>query len=148
MEKNLIANATTSIEATRRQVWEALVTPEAIKQYMFGADVASDWGQGSQITWTGEVQGKKYEDKGVILQFERDHLLQYSHFSPLSGKPDQAENYHTVSIRLTGRGKETEVSLSQDKNADERMCQEAERNWDVMLDGLKEFVERQALQAA
>lgn len=148
MEKNLIANATTSIEASKRQVWEALTTPEAIRQYMFGADVASDWGQGSQITWTGEMHGKKYEDKGVILKFERDQLLQYSHFSPLSGKPDTPENYHTVSIRLAGNGKETEVSLSQDKNADERSCQESEKNWDTMLDGLKAYVEKRTLQTA
>lgn len=148
MEKNLIAHATTSIEASRRQVWEALTTPAAIKQYMVGADVASDWRQGSQITWTGEVQGRKYEDKGVILKFERDQLLQYTHFNPLSGKPDTAENYHTISIRLSGNGRETEVSLSQDRNPDERSCQEAERNWDAMLDGLKAYVEKRTLQLA
>jgi hypothetical protein len=50
MSKNLIANATTSIEATKSKVWQALVAPDAIKQYMFGADVESDWSEGSAIT--------------------------------------------------------------------------------------------------
>jgi uncharacterized protein YndB with AHSA1/START domain len=142
MSMNLVANATISIGATRGKVWAALVTPAAIKQYMFGADVESDWHTGSEIKWKGEVKGKKYEDKGVILKFEPDQTLQYSHFSPLSGKPDRAENYHTVSIDLAGTGNETEVSLSQDNNADETSRNESAKNWGTMLEGLKKYVEK------
>jgi uncharacterized protein YndB with AHSA1/START domain len=141
MSKNMVAKATTSIGATRRKVWEALVTPDAIKQYMFGADVESDWIRGSEITWKGEMKGKKYEDKGVILKIEPEQVIQYSHFSPLSGKPDKPENYHTVTINLSGNGNETEVSLSQDNNSDEEARKESAKNWGVMLDGMKKFVE-------
>lgn len=148
MSKNLVANATTSIGATRSKVWEALVTPDAIKQYMFGADVESDWSKGSEIKWKGEVKGKKYEDKGVILKIEPDQTLQYSHFSPLSGKPDKAENYHTVSINLSGHGNETGVSLSQDNNSDEKARKESEKNWGTMLEGLKKYVEKASRQEA
>lgn len=96
MSKDLIAKATTSIQSTKNRVWEALVTPDAIKQSMFGAAVESDWREGSGITWKGEMRGKKYEDKAVILKIEPGRTLQYTHFSPLSGKPDKPENYHTV----------------------------------------------------
>jgi uncharacterized protein YndB with AHSA1/START domain len=54
MSKNLVANAKTSIEAAKSRVWQALVAPDAIKQYMFGADVESNWSEGSTITWQGE----------------------------------------------------------------------------------------------
>ena len=47
MSKNLAATATVSIAADKSQVWDAFVTPAAIKQYMFGADVHSDWKVGS-----------------------------------------------------------------------------------------------------
>lgn len=141
MGKNLIANATTSIQGTTSEVWKALVTPAAIKQYMFGANIESDWRSGSEIKWKGEMKGEKYEDKGVILKFEPEHTLQYSHFSPLSGQPDDAENYHTVTIRLAGMGNHTEVSLSQDNNLDERTCKESQKNWEMMLEGLKKYVE-------
>jgi uncharacterized protein YndB with AHSA1/START domain len=144
MSKNLVVKVSTSIAATRREVWRALITPAAIKQYMFGADVESDWHVGSEIKWKGEFNGKKYEDKGVVLKFEPDHALQYSHFSPLSGEPDKAENYHTVSIRLAGTGDESEVSLSQDNNFDEKARQESEKNWEKMLEGLKKYVEEAA----
>jgi uncharacterized protein YndB with AHSA1/START domain len=141
MSKNMVAKATTSIGATKSKVWEALVTPDAIKQYMFGADVESDWSKGSKITWKGEMKGKKYEDKGVILKIEPEQTLQYSHFSPLSGKPDKPENYHTVTINLSGNGNETEVSLSQDNNSDEEARKESAKNWGAMLEGLKKYVQ-------
>ena len=142
MNNNLTAKATTSIRATKNQVWEALVTPSAIKQYMFGTDVESNWHKGGEITWKGEYKNKKYEDKGVILKIEPGQTLQYSHFSPLSGKPDSPENYHTVTINLSGSGNETQVSLSQDNNADESGLKESEQTWAAMLDGLKKYVEK------
>jgi uncharacterized protein YndB with AHSA1/START domain len=142
MDKNLVAKATTSIEADKRKVWNALVTPDAIKQYMFGADVQSQWSEGSPITWKGEVKGRSYEDKGVILRIEPGRTLQYSHFSPMSGKPDRPENYHTVTIDLSGSGDATQVSLAQDNNPDESARRESEKNWASMLQGLKEYVEK------
>jgi uncharacterized protein YndB with AHSA1/START domain len=141
MSKDLVASATISIAADKSRVWNALVTPKAIKQYMFGADVQSDWAVGSKITWSGEFNGKNYEDKGEILQFEPTRTLSYSHFSPMSGKPDQPENYHTVTIRLSESGGTTRVSLSQDKNRDEKSQAESEKSWKAMLEGLKNYVE-------
>ncbi len=142
MDKNLIARASTTINAPSVQVWTALVDPQAIKQYMFGTDVVSTWREGSPIVWKGEWQGKSYEDKGVILQLRPERILQYSHFSPLSGLPDQPENYHTVTVELSAAGKQTEVSLAQDHNASEEERAQSEENWRTMLTALKKFVEQ------
>ena len=139
--KDLIARASIIINAPRDKVWKALVTPAAIKQYMFGADVQSDWEEGSPITWSGEWQGKKFQDKGVILKIARDYALQYSHFSPLSGRPDKPENYHTVTVELSDAGARTRVMLTQDNNPTEAIQSESEKNWTMMLRGLKKLVE-------
>lgn len=147
MDKNLTARASISIDAPRDQVWKALTKPDAIREYMFGTQVVSDWRVGSPIIWKGEWQGKAYEDKGVILQFQPEHTLRYSHFSPLSGMPDQSENYHTVTVELTPSGKQTEVTLSQDRNASEEERAHSEQNWATMLTALKQFVEAHALRA-
>ncbi len=135
MNKNLIAKATTSILSKKGKVWEALVTPKSIKKYMFGADVESEWRAGSEITWKGEFNGKKYQDKGVILKIEPEHTLQYSHFSPLSGKPDKPENYHTVTIKLAGSADKTEVSLLQNNYLDENAQRESEKTEVLYLRG-------------
>jgi uncharacterized protein YndB with AHSA1/START domain len=142
MDKNHIAKASVSINAPAEKVWDALVDPKAIKQYMFGTNVLSDWKEGSPIVWKGEWQGKAYEDKGVILQRKPERTLQYSHFSPLSGMPDKPENYHTVTIELSGHGNQTDVTLTQDNNATEAERSESEKNWGMMLTALKKFLEQ------
>jgi uncharacterized protein YndB with AHSA1/START domain len=142
MPNPLIAKASTRINAPGDRVWKALVDPSAIKQYMFGSDVVTDWREKSQIIWKGEWQGRPYEDKGVILQFRPGRLIQYSHFSPLSGVPDKPENYHTVTIELSTEGNGSIVTLSQDNNSTEEERAHSEKNWEMMLAALKKFVER------
>ena len=141
MREDHIARAETEIAAPRADVWKALIDPTAIKQYMFGTDVESEWREGSPITWKGEWKGKAYEDKGVILSLEPEQRFQYSHFSPLAGQPDKPENYHTVTIELTADGDKTHVSLMQDKNGTEEARRHSEENWNTMLSGLKKYVE-------
>lgn len=136
-----IANAQITIDAPIAAVWDALVNPQAIKQYMFGTNVVSDWKVGSPIVWKGEWQGKAYEDKGVILGLEPKRLLKYSHFSPLAGLPDMPENYHTVTVELASEKGRTLVSLSQDNNSSEEEREHSESNWNMMLSTLKKFVE-------
>lgn len=140
-KEGIIARASATVNAPVKKVWHALVTPEEIKQYFFGTDVVSEWREGSPIVWKGEWQGKAYEDKGVILKFEPERRLRYTHFSPLSGVPDVPENYHTVTIELSPAGAGTQVTLSQDKNASEEERAHSQQNWEMVLAGLKKLLE-------
>jgi len=142
-DRDLVARASITINASNMKVWDALVNPEAIKQFMFGTQVVSDWQEGGAIVWKGEWQGKSYEDKGVILHLKPGQLVQYSHFSPLSGLPDRPENYHTVTIELTDKGNQTHVWLVQDNNSDERERDHSQTNWELMLTSLKMYLEEQ-----
>jgi uncharacterized protein YndB with AHSA1/START domain len=142
MKRGLVANASTVINVSIATVWNALVDPQMIRQYMFGANVISDWKEGSSIVWKGEWQGKTYEDKGVILKMVPVRILQYSHFSPLSGLPDAPEYYHTVTVELFGEGSRTIVSLSQDNSPTEQAREHSEKNWEMMLASLKKLLEK------
>jgi uncharacterized protein YndB with AHSA1/START domain len=139
--QDLIATAKQSINAPVEKVWNALIDPVAIKKYMFGTTVTSDWKEGSKITWKGEWQGNAYEDKGTILELKPNTRLKYSHFSPLSGLADTPENYHTVTIDLTKRNNQTIVSLSQDNNENEQTRMHSEKNWHMMLRDMKNLLE-------
>jgi uncharacterized protein YndB with AHSA1/START domain len=141
MKKDLIAKTSLTINAPRIKVWDALVNPEAIKKYMFGTNVVTNWKEGSPIVWKGEWQGKSYEDKGVILKLEPFQTLKYSHFSPLSGLTDKPENYHTVTVELSDDELHTNVSLSQDNNPNEQEREHSEENWGMMLVAMKKFLE-------
>ncbi len=142
MDKGLVAQASTTIDAPAAEVWDALTDPAKIKQYMFGTTVNSRWETGSPIVWKGEWKGQTYEDKGVILRLEPTRVLQYTHFSPLSGLPDVPENYHTVTIDLSPQGTQTLVALSQDNNATEQAREQSEANWRTMLADLKALLEK------
>jgi uncharacterized protein YndB with AHSA1/START domain len=137
-----VATAEIEIDASPVKVWTALTDPEQIEQYMFGSQVLTDWNQGSPIVWKGEYEGKKYEDKGKIVEFEPERRLKMTHFSPLSGEEDKPENYHTLLYELEERNGTTHVSLSQDNNPTEEAAEHSRANWEQMLAGLKQVVER------
>jgi uncharacterized protein YndB with AHSA1/START domain len=141
MRENLEARATIVIDSPRTDVWDALVDPATIREYMFGAEVYTNWEVGRPIRWKGEVDGTPFEDKGVVLTCDRPKTLRFSHFSPLSGVPDVPENYHTVTIDLADEERGTRVTLTQDHNETEGARQHAEQNWGLMLEGLKDVVE-------
>ncbi len=139
--KDRAATASIRIEASASAVWKALTEPSIIKKYMFGTETVSDWQVGNPIAWKGEWNGKEYEDKGIITQFLPPQTLEYTHFSPLEGKPDDPENYHTVTIELYETNGSTLVTLSQTNNPTDEARHESERNWNMMLEGLKKTVE-------
>lgn len=141
-KENLVAKAETIIDASPEKIWKALTDPAIIKQYMFGSEVISNWKEGSTITWKGKWQGKDYADYGEILEVIPDSHLKYSHFSPLSGLEDIPSNYHTVTIDLDEIGKQTRLTLVQDKNETEEQKQHSEKNWGMMLESLKKILEK------
>jgi uncharacterized protein YndB with AHSA1/START domain len=145
MNEDLTAKANVTIHAPIAKVWDALVNPQVIKRYMFGATAVSDWKEGSPIAWKGEWKGKPFEDKGRILELRPEERLRYSHFSPLSGAPDKPENYHQVTIDLSrqdGQEDEVRLELSQDNNKTKEARDESQRNWAMMLDSVKKVVEQ------
>ena len=147
MDTKYIATASVVISAPGSIVWNALVDPALIRKYMFGTIVVSDWIEGSSIVWKGEWKGKPYEDKGTVLRIEHERLLEYTHYSPLSGAADVPENYHTVTIELLEMDGHTTVTLSQDNNKSAEERDHSAQNWAVMLDGLKKCIEGPALEA-
>jgi uncharacterized protein YndB with AHSA1/START domain len=145
MNKDLTAKANVTIHAPIAKVWDALVNPQVIKRYMFGATAVSDWKVGSPIAWKGEWKGKPFEDKGRILELRPEERLRYSHYSPLSGAPDKTENYHQVTIELSKQEDQEDqvrLDLFQDNNKTKEARDESERNWAMMLEGIKKAVEQ------
>ena len=141
MSNTATAKATTVINAPASKVWEALTQPEQIKQYLFGTQVTTDWHVGSPITYKGEWKGKAYEDKGKVLEIEPRKRLVSTFWSALAGLPDTPENYKTVRYELAPEGDRTKLTITQDNNATQEEATEAEKNWRMVLDGIKKLLE-------
>ena len=135
-----VATAEAEIDAPPSMVWHALTDPDQIQKYMFGSRVETDWKPGSPITWKGEYEGTKYEDKGEVLEVEPERLRKLTHFSSLSGEEDAPENYHTLVYELEETDGQTHVSLSQDNNRSEEAAEHSRANWEKVLSALKEVV--------
>lgn len=133
-----VAVAETDIDASAAQVWDVLTSPARLKELWFGAEVKTDWQVGSPITWSGEWEGKPYQDKGEILAIEPGRLLRLTHFSPLTGQPDVPENYHTLTYTLTGN---THLKLEQDNNASEDEAKHSQSMWELLVTKVKAAAE-------
>jgi uncharacterized protein YndB with AHSA1/START domain len=142
MGKKLTARVTTEIQAPLARVWNAFVNPEIIREYMFDTQVISDWKIGSRIIWKGKWKGKTYTDKGEILQLIDQKLIQYSHFSAISGLPETPENFHIVTVQLKETSNKVKVDLSQDNNPTEESRDHSQKNWEIMLKNLKDLLEK------
>ncbi len=138
----IVATASIDIEAPATRVWAALTEPDQIATYMFGSRVETDWEVGGPITWNGEWEGRPYQDKGQVLAYDEPERLSVTHFSPLTGQDDVPENYHTLVYELGENDGVTTVSLSQDNNGSEEEAEHSRANWQMMLDGLRQHVER------
>lgn len=146
MSMNLLAKKSASIHAPVEKVWEALTKPELIKQYFFGTEAVSDWKQGSPLTFKGVWEGKHYEDKGTIVNIQPTTYLRYTYLSSMSGKEDLPENYAHVTYELSEDGESTLLTVTQDNVENEKSRVHSEENWGVVLNSLKEMLEKEAVQ--
>ena len=137
-----VATAQCEIDAAPDKVWQALTDPELIKKYMFGSEVKTNWKPGSPITWQGEFEGRKYEDKGEIIAVEPGRRLEVTHFSPLTGQEYRPENYHRVLYELQQTDGGTSLRLTQDNSSSAEEAEHSAANWQMMLDGLKKVAEQ------
>ena len=136
------AASTITIDAPRDRVWAVLTDPDAVREFMFGTELETDWSVGGPIRWRGVWKGTAYEDHGRILELEPGRRLVNTHFSPLSGDEDAPENYHTLTWTLEDTDGTTVLTLSQDNNATPEAAEHSKGMWDSLVAKVKEIAER------
>jgi len=142
MENNLLVKKSIHINASTAKVWDALINPDKIKQWLFGTETISDWKKGSRITYKGMWEGKEYLDGGTILQIEPEKIFQSTYWSSMSGTEDKPENYATVTYSLEKDGDGTLLTLTQDNIKTVEAKEHSEKNWGMVLESLKNVAEK------
>ena len=143
MDKPVVEVGTT-INADPAAVWAAMTRKRSA---MFpGTEVETDWQEGHPITFSGDWKGRAFKDRGELQTVKAGRELSFTHWSELSGEADRPENYHVVRYVLEPQGKGTKVTLSQINkgggDVDAATRAEFRKNWEMMLDGLKQDVEK------
>jgi uncharacterized protein YndB with AHSA1/START domain len=141
MSSTNTAIASILLDTTPDRVWQALTDPAQIREYLFGTTASSEWKKGSTITYSGEWEGKKYEDKGKIIEIKPKELLHTTYFSSMSGLEDKPENYNNVFYKITPAGTQVILTVVQDNCRDEKSREHSETNWQYVLQSLKKLVE-------
>lgn len=142
MAKKLVSTSGITIDAPVSKVWQALTDPAQIKQYLFGTNTVSDWKKGSPISYEGEWEGKKYKDKGTIIEIVPEKLLHTTYWSSMGGKEDKPENYNNVIYELQPQNGKTMITISQDNIDTEEQLKHMEQNWAMVLDSMKKLLEK------
>lgn len=145
MDKPLI-EIEAEVLADAQTVWDVLTQRKSA--IFMGAEVDTDWREGSPIRFTREFEGHAFRDHGEIRAVEPRRHLAFTHYSPTSGKPDVPESYNLVDIRLEPRDDRTRVILTQTPLGGERPNDETveqyRNNWQVMLEALWKAAEERA----
>ena len=132
-----------TINASTGRVWEALTTPEIVKQYMFGTEVVSTWQKGGPLVYKGQWDGQPFEDRGTILEIMPQKLLKATYFSAASGLEDKPENHNLVTYEIIPEeGGLTVLSITQDNNPSQSAADYAGENWEMTLNQIKYLLEK------
>jgi uncharacterized protein YndB with AHSA1/START domain len=100
MNKKLQSSHSIKIMASAKKVWDVLTNPSEIALYLYGTKTETDWKIGSPISFSGEYEGMKYSDKGIVMANVQYKLLAYDYWTQFSGLEDIPENYCEVSYHI------------------------------------------------
>ena len=123
------------IAASPGEVWRMLTETAQIATWMDGAQVASTWEPGGEITFRGTMPNfnKKYHDRGTVLSVERERHLQYSHWSEMSRRPDLPQNRSLITFTLEPVAGGTRLAFRHENFHSEVEYKHANFFWGVAL---------------
>ena len=136
---------TIDINTSPAQLWEVLTKPSLMKRWVSDSetDILTDWKVGGPITMLVQADSYKdyFENKGTVLQFEPEHILQYSHLSSLSRLPDHIGNYTVITFMLIPDNEKTSLNLTLTNFPTETIYQHLTFYWGITLEIIKKSIE-------
>jgi uncharacterized protein YndB with AHSA1/START domain len=136
------------IDASVIAVWEALTQPELMKSWMADSEmeIVTTWDVSTPIVINVQEVSPKtsFKNSGLVLQFVKEHVLEYSHLSSLSQLPDQDENYTIITFTSQQEENQTLLKVNLSNFPTESIYKHIDFYWTITLDVLKWFVEGRA----
>jgi uncharacterized protein YndB with AHSA1/START domain len=142
MNKQLILTTSININASIDKVWFALTDKETIKKYFWGTETNTDWKVGSPISFTGTWEGTAYEDKGFILQIEKEKIFKHSYWSSFWGTDYNPDDFSIITYELIKNRNQTDLTVTQQGFKDEQSRDHSVSNWKGVLDNIKNLLEK------
>jgi uncharacterized protein YndB with AHSA1/START domain len=140
-----VFSKTTVINASTSKVWAALTDTDLMKKWMSESDIQiiTDWVVGNPMIIRGKLHGVKFENKGTVLTFKPEKILQYSHSSSLSRLPDTPESYCVIEFRLEPVDDQTRLTVAVSNFPNEIIYKHMAFYWNVTPEILRRMIEKQ-----
>jgi uncharacterized protein YndB with AHSA1/START domain len=125
-------------------VWEYLTNPNLMKKWMgeseMNIEIITDWKVGNSIIIKG-FHHLEFENKGIVLQFEPNKVLQYNQLSSISRLIDKTENYSVISFNLTSNQRQTWLALRVHNFPTETIFKHLDFYWKTTMEIIKRKIE-------
>lgn len=102
--------------------------------------VNTDWKLNSPILIQG-FHHVKFENKGIILQYDKGNKLSYSHLSNVSRLPDTPDNYSILEFVLTRDEERTALTINIENFPTDVIRRHLEFYWRGTIVGIKKMAE-------
>lgn len=134
---------TISINRPIETVWHALTDIERMKQWMSETpiDIITDWKVGAPFIIRGQHYKMKFENKGRVLQFVPNQLIEYNHLSSISRLKDEPKNYTVFRFELAEAENHTILSFRTNNFPTETIYKHLAFYWNVTLEKIKKQAE-------
>ncbi len=148
MSQDFNYSHTATFTATPEAVWDLLVNPVKVKQYMFGCDIETTWEVGTPLLWyiTSKEGVKMLAVKGDIIAFEAGKLLEYNMLPPAMQLEDIPQNYMgaAFTVEAADEGK-THLHIRQYAGANcakgEARFKDVASGWETILPLMEKVLE-------
>jgi uncharacterized protein YndB with AHSA1/START domain len=133
-----------TINANSTKVWQTLTNPETMTQWLGESDmeieVHTNWQINSPIIIKG-FHHVKFENKGIVLVFDEERKLSFTHLSSVSRLPDISESYSILTFTLEPIDNDTHLTLNIENFPTESIRKHLEFYWRTTLVTIKNLVE-------
>ena len=136
---------TISINAPHAKVWEYLTDPNLMKKWMgdheMNIEISTDWVVGNPVLIKG-FHHVNFENKGIVLQFDPQKMIQYTHLSSISRLTDRNENYCIITFLLKADKEYTLLTIRIENFPTESIYKHMNFYWQGTATVLKNFIEQ------
>ncbi|MDH5217699.1 MAG: SRPBCC domain-containing protein [Gammaproteobacteria bacterium] len=123
-------------------VFFALTNSEEITKYFPLNSVESEWKEGKEVKYKGEVNGSPFTDYGVIEVLSPPSIYRYRYWSDNHGTERTEDNHLVIEYVLTPFSEGTSVYVIQSNIKSKALYEMMEGQvWGYLLGSLKQYME-------
>ncbi len=118
------------------KLWDAFATSEGFANSYAGVTVESEWKVGSPIVWSGEWEGKKFRDEGMIQVYDRPKLFVYTYWTSFWGPEPDPDSIQVLKNEFLPVEGGTKLVITQTNIPTAEARDHSAANWKELLDKL------------